>query len=207
MSELKYVIGDKFGRWTIIEILKDRKVVVKCDCGNVRVHSKYVLSAKRSTSCGCFRKEAQSQRRKDNAIHNLSNHPLYGIWRGIKRRCYLKSDPSYKNYGGRGIIMCKEWLDSFKPFYDWSILNGWMIGLEIDREDNDGNYHPYNCRYVPPKVNMRNTRRNRNLTFNGVTKCITDWAIDLGVTPKCLDGRLKRWSVEKTLTTPKIVYK
>ena len=76
-------------------------------------------------------------------IHGYRHHPVYTIWRNIKKRCYNKNNKAYKNYGGRGISMCKEWFDP-KTFIEWA-LPLWKTGLQIDRRDNDGNYTPENC--------------------------------------------------------------
>lgn len=96
--------------------------------------------------------------RKNFSTHGLSGTRIYGVYKGIKRRCFNENDPSYKNYGGRGITICEEWLNDFRVFYDWCLTNGYSKGLDIDREDNDGDYTPDNCRFVTRKVNGRNTR-------------------------------------------------
>jgi len=74
----------------------------------------------------------------------------------MHERCNRKTATNYKNYGGRGISICKEWYD-FKNFYDDMIV-GYETGLELDRENNNGNYEKSNCRWVTPKVNARNRR-------------------------------------------------
>lgn len=213
MKRLETSIGDKFGRWTVIseiKVIPDNKgnlktsVSVKCECGNEKTHFLYVLKKGVSKSCGCLRKEEQSQRGKLTYTHNLSKHPLYGIWRGIKQRCRLTTDKYFYNYGGRGVDMCDIWYDNFKIFYDWAIDNGWEKGLEINRKDNNGHYEPSNCNFVTSATNMRNTRRTHFLEFNGIRKCITDWATDIGITPTRLHRRVQSWGIEKALTTPKL---
>lgn len=136
--------------------------------------------------------------------HGLRNHPLYDVWGKIKARCYNIQSKDYTDYGGRGISVCTEWIDDFKAFYDWCIENGYQKGLEIDRRNNNGNYEPDSCRMVTRSQNMRNTRRNNNLTYNGETKCLSEWAEIYGIKRFTLFGRINRmgWDIEKALTTP-----
>lgn len=131
--------------------------------------------------------------------HGLTLHPLFKVWSSMKGRCYNEKDTHYKEYGGRGIKVCDEWLLSFPSFYDWCVSNGWEHGLEIDRyPNNDGNYEPNNCRFVTPSKNCRNRRSNRMITYNGETLCVNDWADKTGIPAVTLFGRLaNNWPVEK----------
>ena len=77
-------------------------------------------------------------------------------------------------------------------------------GMQIDRKDNNKGYSPDNCRWATRKQQLRNTRRNRQLTFKGETKCLSAWAEDFGFSAQLLWSRIVRsgWSVEKALGTP-----
>ncbi|GAH87592.1 unnamed protein product, partial [marine sediment metagenome] len=89
--------------------------------------------------------------------HGYSNHHLYKVWQHMKQRCYNENHVGYKNYGGRGIAVCSEWISSPKTFIDWA-LPLWKEGLQIDRMDNNGNYEPSNCRFITHAENQLNSR-------------------------------------------------
>lgn len=101
--------------------------------------------------------------------HGMSGNKcgrLYGLWKSIKYRCYSETCKSYKNYGGRGIVMCDEWKNDFKAFHDWAIVNGYKEektekGINIwtiDRIDVNGNYEPSNCRFITNAEQAKNKR-------------------------------------------------
>lgn len=111
---------------------------------------------KRDKSCGCTKGIGT----KNHFKHGGTNTRLYNIWSHIKGRIFDPKNNRYKNYGGRGITICDEWLE-FIPFRDWSLNNGYTDTLTIDRwPNNDGNYEPSNCRWVTRTENLRNTTRN-----------------------------------------------
>ena len=97
--------------------------------------------------------------------HGYSGDPLYRVWKHMKGRCYNKNDVRYKNYGGRGIEVCNEWMN-LESFIEWASPL-WRKGLQIDRCDNDGDYCPENCRFVTPKENMHNQRLLRSTNTSG----------------------------------------
>jgi len=116
----------------------------------LREVEKHLSAGKLAKSCGCASNKLKQK-------HNESHTKLYRVWDSMKRRILNSNHKAYKNYGGRGITICDEWLE-FIPFRDWSLNNGYQEGLEIDRENNDKGYCPENCRWVTRKENMRNMR-------------------------------------------------
>lgn len=128
---------------------------------------------------------------------------LRNKWHHIMRRCYDKNNPSYKDYGGRGILVCKRF-QKFEGFYNWAIQSGFNPELTIDRIDNNKGYWPSNCRWATKKEQARNTRRNKRVTYNGETKCIAEWAEQIGLSHYGLSMRLSRGlSPDEALSRPR----
>jgi len=119
---------------------------------------------------------------------------LKNIWRHMLRRCHYDLDPAYQYYGGRGIKVCPAWRD-FDAFYRWAVKS-WESGLELDREDNDGWYCPFNCRFVSKEFNNCNRGRQCNNTsgYVGVTyrKAEKSWEARIRYQRKAIHlGRFK----------------
>ena len=128
--------------------------VFLCPIDNKEVE-KPLSNGRRSKSCGCLGKGY------NNIKHGGKGTRLYNIYQSIIGRCFTFSNTSYKNYGGRGITVCDEWLDKemgFINFKDWVLSNGYAKGLQINRIFNDGNYEPSNCNFKTAKENSRNRR-------------------------------------------------
>ena len=138
-----------------------------------------------------------------NRRHGMSGDRTHHIWSGLKQRCTNPKAKDYPNYGGRGIEVCHEWLDSFEAFRDWALANGYQDDLTIDRIDVDGNYEPDNCRWISNKEQQRNRKSNHFLTLNGKTHTIAEWAEITGRGWGTIKARLNRgWTTERALTEP-----
>lgn len=143
---------------------------------------------------------------------------LYGVWCGMNSRCYCKTNHYYGVYGGKGIKVCHEWRSDYEAFKRWAEDNGYEHGLTIDRIDNRKGYSPENCRWVTTAQQNRNYSRNHNITYNGKTLCVTDWAKETGINKATIlfrikqgkpleevfinkDGRATRWKKEQMYST------
>lgn len=112
---------------------------------------------------------------------NWRERRLYRVLQDMKSRCYNPKNRNYKNYGNKGIRICKEWLNDYLAFEKWALKNGYDENAPrgqctIDRIDNNGNYCPENCRWVDMKTQHRNTTRNIFLTANGETLTLMEWS-------------------------------
>lgn len=121
-----------------------------------------------------------------------SKHKLYKVFIAMKQRCYNSKCVSYKNYGGRGIKICEEWLNSYDTFFTWCINNGYQVGKVIDRINNDGDYSPDNCRFANNYISLRNRRNVRVIEYSGEKKCLKEWAAILDIPYSVLQNRLKK---------------
>lgn len=103
---------------------------------------------------------------------------IYKIYCGMHTRCENKNYSNYNNYGGRGICVCDEWSgkDGFFYFYKWSMENGYSDDLSIDRIDCNGNYEPFNCRWVSMDIQIKNRRNSLNYIYNGLEMNLADIA-------------------------------
>lgn len=136
----------------------------------------------------------QKNQNNNNYKHGMWGKSIYNRWKHIKQRCYNPKDAAYKNYGGRGIKICDEWLDKekgFINFYNWAINNGYKDNLTIDRIDNNGDYSPNNCRWVTMKIQANNTRHNKKITFKNETHTLTEWSEILNINLQTLAHRIK----------------
>ena len=118
----------------------------------------------------------------------MSKTRQWQIWMGIKARCENKNEAAYKNYGGRGITMCKEWR-KFVGFWE-DMKDGYSDFLTIDRIDNDKGYFKENCRWATRTQQARNNRANNMIEFNGKTLSIMEWSEEIGIKYGTLYNRI-----------------
>lgn len=199
------ITNQRFGRLvTIKRIIPEgetkNKWFCRCDCGNECLVRTSDLRNGRTQSCGCLKRELDFQR---NRTHGLSHTRLHKIWRHMKDRCLNPNSKSYKDYGGRGIVICEEWKNNFENFMEWALASGYKSNLTIERIDVNGNYEPNNCCWIPLIEQAKNRRTTHYLTFNNETHNIREWSKIIGISENAIHHRLKSgWSIEKTLTTP-----
>lgn len=118
----------------------------------------------------------------DNRLHHGYNKTrIFRIYHNIKQRCYNPKHPRYESYGGKGIVMCDNWLNSLDSFVIWANSNGYQENLTIDRVDNNLGYCPENCRWVSYSTQAINQglRKDNTSGYKGVSKDKHNWRADI----------------------------
>lgn len=170
-----------------------------CQCGTVVVRTSHSLKSSCEPSCGCFQKEFASSLLKS---HGLSDRTEYTIWCNIKSRCFNENNSAYQNYGGRGISMHEPWRQSFVAFLA-DVGDRPSLQHSLDRINNDGNYEPGNVRWATMTTQSANRRTTTILKLNGITKPLTEWAVQYGISYKIIHQRIADgWSARRAVTTP-----
>ena len=160
------------------------------------------MLTKHTLSCGCLGRE---NRIKSVRKHGLSKTRIYGIYLGMMDRCYDSSNNNYRNYGGRGISVCDEWLgdDGAIRFKEWAMNNGYEDTLTLDRIDVNGDYCPPNCRFATMKEQNNNKRDNVFIEINGERKTMKQWSEAIGIGFTTLKERIHRgWEPELAVLAP-----
>lgn len=168
-------VGKKFGKLKVIEkIVKGNRSFYECvcDCGNKKTTRGDSLTSGRTRSCGCLVMENSTV---SNLSHDSSRTRLYRIYNKMKSRCYDSKNARFHRYGGRGIIVCQEWLEDFTVFKRWALENGYRDNLSIDRINNDGNYTPDNCRWATKLQQANNKSTNIKLIFKGKEMTLAEY--------------------------------
>lgn len=183
MARKNDLTGQKFGKLLAINETeyytksghKQRGYVCLCDCGNKKIVSAYALKSGKTKSCGCIIREFNLHRAKYYYKHYSQiseidedvRRRLTNIFKGMRSRCYNPNGRQFKNYGGRGIKICDEWLEDKNKFILWAVENGYKKNLSIDRINVDGDYTPINCRWADKITQANNMRTNTHIYYNG----------------------------------------
>jgi hypothetical protein len=163
MADIK--VGDKKHMLIILGLglVKNgrRGVLVQCDCGNIKVITKKHFGI--TKSCGCMIKINLSIR---NTKHGLLSSKEWTSWRSMIKRCYYSKDKEFHNYGGRGILVCDKWKNSFISFYnDMGIAPNKSYSL--DRINVNAGYDKENCRWATTFEQAYNKRNTKRISFMG----------------------------------------
>lgn len=203
MSGFKDLSGRKFNRITVLKRVENRgknpRYLCLCSCGNYKVIRGDAILCGETKSCGCYSKEKLFIR---NLKHGLIEIPEYHVWLGMKQRCFNVKTEQYKNYGARGITVCKRWLDSFDNFIN-DMGRKPTSKHTLERIDVNGNYTYFNCKWATMKEQSNNKTNNRILEYKGVQKTLMQWMSELNLKYTTVLYRLnKGWSIEDAFNKP-----
>lgn len=190
-------IGKIYGKIKILKYLpiyivpcgaKIKKILGQCNCGVIKQFRLNDLRNGHTKSCGCYKKEKSTK-------HGYHKTKTYCSWVCMLSRCNNSNYRRYKDYGGRGITVCKRWLKFENFLVD---MSNRPEGKTLDRINNNGNYCKSNCRWATSKIQTRNRKTNRK--YKG--ECATDASIRLGGNKSLVNARVRLgWGLKKAFTT------
>ncbi len=220
-NKICITIGDKYGRWTVLNFSHSKTYRSKnsksvsyvehyncvCECGRKGTPHRNNLLKGGSTQCKVCHDQS-------NSTHRMSHSAFYHKWEGLRARCNNPKDDMYVKYGGRGI-KC-EWVsfDEFKhDMYDKYLMFANIYGYRnttIDRIDNDGNYCVLNCRFTDYREQANNKRSNKVILYRNTKKTMKQWCKQLNLNYHTIAQRLnsksgiKIWTIEEAFETPSL---
>ena len=198
--------GMKIGRWMVVRCTQRRsrglptKFLCVCECGEEREIQAGALKGGHSQSCGCWARDSASKRAK---THGMTKTCEYRIWQGVKDRVFDESCKDYKNYGGMGITLFREWVGDFTAFLA-------HVGPRpsprhsLERIDNNLGYEPGNVKWATRVEQANNNRGNRVITINGERKTLAQWCAVFNRSYPTVNQRITQseWDPVLALNTP-----
>ncbi len=178
---MKNISGQRFGHLTALDVFEKRGKRkywrVCCDCGHEKMVLFDNLVSGGTKSCGCMKSQLLLS---NKTTHGLTKTREYVAWASARSRCYRVKGHSYKNHGGRGIVMCDRWLNDFSAFFS-DMGPRPSRKHSLDRINNDGNYEPGNCRWALGVVQHNNKRSNVRVKLYGQDMTIAQFATRISV--------------------------
>lgn len=184
--------GDSFGRLVVVKRNPNSFMDCVCQCGSmVRVKAGNLTSGN-TKSCGCLQKDMT---KIASTSHGMTKSKAYATWRSMLQRCNRDS-----RYKGK-VFVCDRWM-SFENFY--SDMGDAPSGTSLDRIDGSKGYEPGNCRWATASEQAINRKTTVFIEHNGVTKCLSEWAKELGISRKTIKYRMDSgWSIADALAKGK----
>lgn len=193
--------GKTFGRLTVLRFAGYYRGQFPywhsiCTCGHTATSAASALKQGNTQSCGCLREERKLQ---SKITHGMSYTSLYAAWHSMKSRCLNPKAQQWRNYGGRGITVCEEWL--IFPSFMKDMGPSWRPGLSLNRKDNNAGYFKENCTWSTIEEQSNNTRRSHFVEYQGETRTIMEWSRHFGIGWSTIKERIRRgWPSEKLFT-------
>lgn len=205
MTAPKELSGSVFGRLTALRLdpsRKRRSWMCQCSCGKTCTVAQTELTQGDTQSCGCLRTEMlEARNRKGKVDHSelsAAEHRAYRKW--AQMWCRVRN-PTGKSKCYKDVGVCPSWRSFGRFLADMGCPQN---GYSLDRIDSAKGYSKSNCRWVPLAHQAKNTRRNRQVMFQGKLAIVSDHARDHGLEPDVVFDRLNRlgWDVDRALSSP-----
>ena len=194
----KDIKGMRSGRLVAVRRIKNSKGhgykwLCQCDCGNTKKIRIDAITSSRVKSCGCLQKEWAA---KGLAFkkHGNSTSKTYASWQGMKSRCYSPKNKDYRHYGGRGIAVSPQWVDSYETFV--ADMGEASKGMTIERIDCNKDYTKENCTWVHKSKQNNNKRTSIIVEWGGDKMCLMELSIKTGVNYDYIRYRLQNKGME-----------
>lgn len=180
--------GQTFGQLTVLGIHSKIKWsnscgysyswMCRCSCGHIVYRNTAVLLHHK----GRFPMMCDScKSRLIHTKHGSSESKLYGIWSGMKQRCYDKNHPGYRRCGGKGITVCDEWVNDYPEFEEWAFTHGYKVGVKLARRNKNDNFSPENCYF----------EGNRLITIGDESHTLLKWCKIKDISYSTVNARIR----------------
>ena len=197
MAKVINEIGKQYSKLKVIASAGKRKNghalwLCECVCGSlVKVDGSALRSGKTTRCLPCSKGVG-------NLRHGLRNHPIYTVYYEARTRCTNSNRPEWHNYGGRGIQFRFKSIEEFANH----LLPTWFSGATLDRIDVNGHYESGNVRWATKLEQGTNMRKNVWIEYKGEKLIMSAWARKIGVSARAFQLRLRKYGIEKAITTP-----
>lgn len=161
--------------------------LAQCDCGNPTIVNVGDFNSGHTKSCGCHRRDVL---RVIKRTHGMTETAEYRAWCHIRDRCEREANAKYDRYGGRGIKVCDRW-QVFENFLSdmGKKPSRWH---SIERNDNDGDYEPSNCRWATMNEQAQNKSNNVMVLVDGEKVCVSEAERRLGISGGAINQRARK---------------
>jgi len=173
-----FYVGKVIGNFLVVRLCNERSAdghklydVVCVKCGHELKRQRISELSRKNKDDRCNHVDKQT---------NWHSRRLGGIYRDMLYRCNNPKDKSYRFYGAKGIRVCDDWSSNPQSFNDWAIESGYTKDLTINRIDEEKDYCPENCEWIPLVENSKWKSSTNYISVLGILDSGRGWSCRLG---------------------------